>query len=139
METNKDFGTPGAASGIGGRTPQDDRSRRLERLGDEAERLTEEAATAAQDLKDRASRKLDDAREALSDRYDRTRDTLNRTYDRALDYSRENPGTALLIGFGAGIGVGLLLAGSTVRRRSGVLPVVANALTDIAYEVLERR
>jgi ElaB/YqjD/DUF883 family membrane-anchored ribosome-binding protein len=115
-------------------------SHRLEDLGERADRLADEAARKAQDLKDRASEAVGSAKERASETYDRTREALNRSYDRALDYGRQNPGSAILMGFGAGIGVGLLLAGSAAsRRRSGLLPSVATSLADIVYEVFDRR
>ena len=132
---DKDFATLG-----GNATPGMRDSHRLENLGERADRITEEAARKAQELKDRASEAVDSAKEKASETYDRTRDTLNRSYDRALDYGRHNPGSAILMGFGAGIGVGLLLAGSAAsRRRSGLLPSVATSLADIVYEVFDRR
>jgi ElaB/YqjD/DUF883 family membrane-anchored ribosome-binding protein len=115
-------------------------SHRMENLGERADRLADEAARKAQDLKDRASEAAASAKERAAETYDRTRDALNRSYDRALDYGRQNPGSAILMGFGAGIGVGLLLAGSAAsRRRSGLLPSVATSLADIVYEVFDRR
>jgi ElaB/YqjD/DUF883 family membrane-anchored ribosome-binding protein len=136
METNKDFETPRAAAANSGL----EKSRRLENLGERADRLTDEVVGKAQDMKERASGALDGTREKVSETYDRTRDTLNRTYDRAVAYGRENPGTAILIGFGAGVGVGLLVAGGAARRsRSGILPAVATSLADIVYGVFDRR
>jgi ElaB/YqjD/DUF883 family membrane-anchored ribosome-binding protein len=135
MEPNKEFETSGVNPMPGMRD-----SHRLEHLGERADRMTDEAARKAQDLKERASEAVGSAKERASETYDRTRDALNRSYDRALDYGRQNPGSAILMGFGAGIGVGLLLAGSAAgRRRSGLLPSVATSLADIVYEVFDRR
>src|SRR4029434_9800313 len=104
MEPEKDFETRGLNT-----MPGTKESHRLEHLGERADRMADEAARKAQDLKNRASEAVDSAKETSSEKYDRTKEALNRSYDRALDYGRQNPGTAILMGFGAGIGVGLIL------------------------------
>jgi ElaB/YqjD/DUF883 family membrane-anchored ribosome-binding protein len=135
MDTDKDFERSGVNAAFGMKD-----SHRMEQLGERADRMAEEAARKAKELKDQASDVVGSAKERASETYDRTREALNRTYDRALDYGRQNPGSAILMGFGAGIGVGLLLAGNVAsRRRSGLLPSVATSLADIVYEVFDRR
>jgi hypothetical protein len=63
---------------------------------------------------------------------------LSEQYERVIDYSRENPGTATLIAFGAGVGVGLLVAGRfKVRtRRNRLVEPVMNALSTLAYNLV---
>ena len=63
--------------------------------------------------------------------------SLNEGYARAIDYGRANPGKTSLIIFGAGLGVGLLLANSAgSRSRKGrIVTPVMNALTDIATQL----
>jgi len=82
---------------------------------------------------------VEQAREAASDMYNRASKGLNQSYNQAMDYGRENPGTATLIAFGAGLGVGLLIAGSftsSSRTRTGrIVPPVMNALSQIASEI----
>ncbi len=61
---------------------------------------------------------------------------MHKTLDQAVDYGRDNPGTATLIAFGAGVGLGLLIA-SNVNSRSRsqrMVPPVMKALSDIAVE-----
>ena len=85
-----------------------------------------------------ANQVIDQAKQVATDVYNRTSKSLNEGYTQAVEYGRENPGTTLLIAFGAGIGVGLLLAGgftSRGSRTSRILPPVMNALTEIATEV----
>lgn len=85
---------------------------------------------------------VEQAKEVATDVYNRASKTVNKSVNQAMDYSRENPGTASLIAFGAGVGVGLLLAGSfagSSRSRTGrIVPPVMNALTEIATELFRR-
>lgn len=64
---------------------------------------------------------------------------LSNTYDQAMDYGKENPGKLTLIAFGAGIGIGVLLASGLTsgRSRSSRIgePIVA-ALSQVAMEFL---
>ncbi|MCI0423126.1 MAG: hypothetical protein L0312_28530 [Acidobacteria bacterium] len=80
---------------------------------------------------------VDQMRQSVSDAYDRASRSMNRTWEQAVDYSREHPGTATLIAFGAGVGVGLLLAsGMTTRSRTRrMVPPIMNVLSEIAREV----
>lgn len=73
---------------------------------------------------------------AVSDAYGKTSEVLTNTYDQTMTYGRENPGKLTLIAFGAGIGIGILLAsGMGGRSRNGrfVEPVVT-ALSQVALE-----
>jgi len=66
---------------------------------------------------------------------------LNDTYEWAMTHGRDNPGRTMLIAFGAGAGVGLLLAASGRKRsRSSYYgePFV-NAVSQIASELFHRR
>lgn len=85
---------------------------------------------------------MEQAKEVATDVYNRASKTVNKGVNQAMDYGRENPGTTTLIAFGAGIGVGLLLAGSftgSSRSRTGrIVPPVMNALTEIATEIFRR-
>jgi len=73
---------------------------------------------------------------AVSDAYEKTSEALTNTYDQTLTYGRENPGKLTLIAFGAGIGIGVLLASGFGGRRSSnryTEPIV-NALSQVALE-----
>lgn len=86
-----------------------------------------------------AQQMIDQARQTVTGAYDRTTETLNQTYRQAMNYGRENPGTMTLIAFGAGVAVGLLIAGSVTGSRSRtqrILPPVMNAISEIASEFL---
>ena len=73
---------------------------------------------------------------AVSDAYQKSSEVLTNTYDQTLTYGRENPGKLTLIAFGAGIGIGVLLASGFGGRRSSsryTEPIV-NALSQVAME-----
>jgi len=87
---------------------------------------------------ERGEKIVNDVKEKVTDAYDRTSKNLNEGYVRAIDYGRANPGKMSLIMFGAGLGVGLLLAnssGSGRSRRGRIIAPVMNALTDISREI----
>jgi ElaB/YqjD/DUF883 family membrane-anchored ribosome-binding protein len=132
MERNKEF-DPGVGRALPprpGRPPGEPTA---------AERAEAEASKA-EALKSHASEMYETTRETVSHAYDRTKDTLNRAYDRALDFGRENPGAAVLVGFGAGISVGLMLAGGFGRsRRQSVFPMLATSVADVLYDAFHRR
>jgi ElaB/YqjD/DUF883 family membrane-anchored ribosome-binding protein len=80
---------------------------------------------------------INQAKQAVSGAYDRTSEVLTNTYDQAMTYGRENPGKLTLIAFGAGIGIGLLLASSVGGGRSRtnrIAEPVVNALSQVAME-----
>jgi hypothetical protein len=80
---------------------------------------------------------MDQMRRSASEAYNRASHGMNETWEQAMEYGRENPGKATLIAFGAGVGVGLLLAnGFVTRSRSRrIVPPVMNALSEIASEI----
>jgi ElaB/YqjD/DUF883 family membrane-anchored ribosome-binding protein len=96
-------------------------------------------STTAQEFANRSAEAYDESRRAMGRAYDRTAHAVSETYDQALSYGRDNPGKTILIAFGAGLGLGLLLAGGSGRRstRRYAEPVV-NALSDIALEYFRR-
>lgn len=97
-------------------------------------RAREEAAA----IKDKASEVVEQTKQAVSNAYEKTAETLSTTYDQAISYGRDNPGTMMLIAFGAGIGIGVLLAsGMTGRSRmSRIAEPIVGALSQVALEFL---
>lgn len=85
---------------------------------------------------------MNQTKQAVTDAYDKTSEALTNTYDQAMSFGREHPGQLTLIAFGAGIGIGLLLASSFSSGRSSsqryAEPVV-NALSNIALEFFRNR
>jgi ElaB/YqjD/DUF883 family membrane-anchored ribosome-binding protein len=106
--------------------------------------------SAPQRAKDTAQSTIDQTKQAVNDAYgkttevlgnayEKTSEVLGNTYDKTMTYGRENPGTLTLIAFGAGIGVGLLLAsslGGGRSRTSRIAEPIVGALSQIALEYL---
>ena len=85
---------------------------------------------------------VDQAKQTVSEAYQQASKSVNETLGQAKDYSRENPGTATLVAFGVGVGVGVLLAGGMLNsgrsRSQRLVPPVMNALSEIAAELFRR-
>jgi ElaB/YqjD/DUF883 family membrane-anchored ribosome-binding protein len=128
MESNKSGQESGKTSGYGTATTT--------KKSEGSSTKDSEKGTALSAQIERGEKIVHDVKETMTEAYDRTARTLNDGYSRAVDYGRSNPGKTSLIIFGAGLGVGLLLAntGSRNRKRRIVTPVM-NALTDIASQV----
>jgi hypothetical protein len=78
-------------------------------------------------------------REKAQEAYEKTSRILNDTYNQAVDYGRNNPGKVSLIAFGAGLGVGILVANSFSQRRGrfdNYAEPVINALSQIASNLM---
>jgi ElaB/YqjD/DUF883 family membrane-anchored ribosome-binding protein len=97
----------------------------------------------AQRSKERVSEMAGQARETNNQAYPRASRGMNETWGQAMGYSREHPATATLIAFGAGVGIGLFLAGGLggfqsrgrTRRRA---PSVMNAISEISRDFFRR-
>ena len=95
------------------------------------------AREMASDVSSGVQNAYDQTVKAVGEAYEKTSEVLTNTYDQTMTYGRENPGKLTLIAFGAGIGIGLLLAsGMGGRSRNGrfVEPVVT-ALSQVALEL----
>jgi ElaB/YqjD/DUF883 family membrane-anchored ribosome-binding protein len=101
------------------------------------EQVKETSRGAGAEIADQTKQAVGQTKEVLSEAYDKTSQTLNATYGQAMEYGREHPGQLTLIAFGAGIGIGLLLA-TTFSSRSRIMPPVVDALTGIATEIFRR-
>src|SRR5437870_1464783 len=94
------------------------------------------ARDIASDVSSGVQTAYDQTVKAVSEAYDKTSEVLTNTYDQTMTYGRENPGKLTLIAFGAGIGIGVLLAsgfGGRSRTSRFAEPVV-NALSQVAME-----
>ena len=76
------------------------------------------AGATAQRLLDRGAEVYGQAEQTVSDVYNKTAQAMSKTYDQAKNYSSENPGKAMLIASGIGLGLGFLLAASSRRSRA---------------------
>lgn len=85
---------------------------------------------------------VDQAKQAVNDAYHQASRSVNETLDHAKEYSRENPGTATLVAFGVGVGVGVLLTSGVLTsgrsRSQRIVPPVMTALSEIAAELFRR-
>jgi ElaB/YqjD/DUF883 family membrane-anchored ribosome-binding protein len=130
-------GSMGGGSAVGSSTSPTTTSSAAQTVRDEARDLGRQASDFADQTKQAAAQAYDKASRTASEAYDKTSQTLSASYDQAMVYGRDNPGKLTLIAFGAGIGVGILLAGgfSTRSRSSRIVPPVVDALSEIAREV----
>ena len=104
-----------------------------------AAKVTSAAQAVKEQVGERASETMDQAKKKVGEFYDQANKSLNQQYDKAVSYSRENPGTTMLIAFGVGVGIGMLLLGNrrgSRSRRSNVIEPVMNALTGLASDLL---
>jgi ElaB/YqjD/DUF883 family membrane-anchored ribosome-binding protein len=72
----------------------------------------------AQRFLNRGAEVYGQAEQAVSDAYDKTAQAVSKTYDQAKNFSSENPGKAMLIASGIGLGLGFLLAAASRRPRT---------------------
>ena len=96
------------------------------------------AQEVASEAKERAGEVIDQASQKVSEAYEQASQKVGETFEQAITYSRSNPGTALLIAFGAGVGIGLLVAsGMPSRSRvNRIAEPVVGALSQIALEFI---
>jgi ABC-type Fe3+-hydroxamate transport system substrate-binding protein len=92
-------------------------------------------------ISERGSEMYAETKQVVSDVYDKTTDALDGAYKRVLVYGRQNPGTTMLVAFGAGAGVGLLLAagGRRLMRKSYYGEAAVNAVTQVVSDLFRRR
>src|SRR5262245_11236085 len=90
-------------------------------------------------VKEKANEIVDQTKQVVSNAYEQTTQALGNTYDHAIEYGRTNPGTAMLIAFGAGVGIGVLIASGMPASRSRMNRIaepVVSALSQVALEFL---
>lgn len=92
-----------------------------------ARELASDVSSGVQNAYDQTVKKVGEA-------YDKTSEVLTNTYDQTMTYGRDNPGKLTLIAFGAGIGIGVLLASGLGGRRSNsrITEPIVNALSQVA-------
>ena len=104
---------------------------------EEMNRPNEPGASPAQDLLNKGQKAFDETKRAVGAAYDRSSHAIQQTYGEAIEYGRNNPGKAILIAFGIGVGIGVLLAGSNHRSRvSRYGEPIVSALSKVAREFI---
>jgi ElaB/YqjD/DUF883 family membrane-anchored ribosome-binding protein len=100
------------------------------------ETIKERGAEAYGKAERAVSDAYDKTSEAVSDAYDKTSEKVSETYEKAREYSSEHPGATVLVAFGIGLGLGLLLAaGTTHRSHNRFAQPVINAISGVASEL----
>jgi ElaB protein len=102
------------------------------------EKVSDAAHAARAQVEERGAEIIDQAKQKASQVYDQANKTLNEQYEKAMDYGRDHPGKTVLIAFGVGVGVGLLVASSfnaPYSRRRRIVEPVMNALSTLAYDL----
>ena len=97
------------------------------------------AASAAQRAKEGVQSAYEETKQVVNDAYGKTTEVLTNTYDQAMVYGKDNPGKLTLIAFGAGIGIGVLLASSLSggrSRSSRIGEPLVTALSEVALAFL---
>jgi hypothetical protein len=91
-----------------------------------------------ENVEDRGAGMMNQAKLKAGQIYNEANRNLNEQYERVIGYGRRSPGKATLIAFGAGIGVGLLVAGSinARSRRSRLVEPIMNALSALTYNLI---
>lgn len=105
----------------------------------EMNRTNEPGSPTAHSVVNEGARAYEETRRAMGQAYQQSAQAVGRSYDQAMEYGRSHPGRTALISFGIGVGIGMLLIGSS--RRSGISrygePVV-NALSNMALQFIRR-
>jgi len=105
----------------------------------EMNRPNEPGTPSAQDVMNPGSPAYEETKKAMGSAYERSSRAIGETYGQALQYGRNNPGKAVLIAFGIGVGFGMLLLGSGRRSRiSRYGEPVVNALSNMARDFIRR-
>jgi ElaB/YqjD/DUF883 family membrane-anchored ribosome-binding protein len=95
-----------------------------------------DSKSTTESLGERGAEAYGKAEQAVSDAYDKTSEKVSETYEKAKEYSSEHPGQTVLIAFGIGLGLGLLLAaGTTHRSHNRYAQPVINAVSGVASEL----
>jgi ElaB/YqjD/DUF883 family membrane-anchored ribosome-binding protein len=97
----------------------------------------EPGSTSAENIMNQTAHTYHETKRKMGQAYDRSAHAIEQTYDQAMDYGRNNPGKTVLIAFGVGLGVGMLLLGSSRRSRmSRYGEPIVNALSNMAMEFI---
>lgn len=138
MESNKSTEQSKPAGSSGPKSPTTARDISTETSG-QASSAPQRAREIVSDVSSGVQTAYDQTTKAVSEAYEKTSEVLTNTYDQTMTYGRENPGKLTMIAFGAGIGIGLLLAsglGGRRSRNSRFAEPIVTALSQVALEFL---
>jgi uncharacterized protein YecT (DUF1311 family) len=95
-------------------------------------------SAAREKVEERGAGMMDQAKLKAGQIYNQANRNLNEQYERVIGYGRRSPGKATLIAFGAGVSLGLLVAGriNARRRRSRLIEPVMNALSNLTCNLI---
>lgn len=106
-----------------------------------ASTATQRTREIASDVGSGVQTAYDQTVKAVGEAYEKTSEVLTNTYDQTMTYGRDNPGKLTMIAFGAGIGIGILLAsgfGGGRSRNSRIAEPIVGALSQVAMEFFRR-
>jgi hypothetical protein len=142
METTKNLSNePSNTTGIASTTPASQTQRIGSDVLNTAASATQRAREGVQSAFEEGKQVVDEAKQLVNDAYGKTTEALTNTYDQVMVYGKENPGKLTLMAFGAGIGVGVLLASGLASGRSRSSRIgepIVSALSQVAMEFLRR-
>jgi ElaB/YqjD/DUF883 family membrane-anchored ribosome-binding protein len=139
-------GKPGAQQPQSGQGQTGSAARQAREYSSEYERQMGQSGQwggqSGQEARARVSEMAGQARDTINQAYTRASRSMNDTWGQAMDYSKDHPATATLVAFGAGVGLGLFLAGSfggfqsRSRRTWRIVPPVMDAISLVTREFL---
>lgn len=142
MENTKNFSNePSKTTGTKGATPAFQTQTADSDLRHPAATATQRAREGVQSAYEETKQVVEEAKQVVNDAYGKTSEVLSNTYDQAMVYGKDNPGKLTLIAFGAGIGIGVLLASGLTggrSRSSRIGEPIVTALSQVAMEFLRR-
>ncbi|SRR6266404_5602085 len=131
MESNKNIAEQGKSGGSPNKPVSGGAS-------GQASSATQRAREVASDVGNGVQNAYDQTVKAVSEAYDKTSEVIGNTYDQTMTYGRDNPGKLTMIAFGAGIGIGILLAsglGGGRSRNGRFAEPIVSALSQVALEL----
>jgi ElaB/YqjD/DUF883 family membrane-anchored ribosome-binding protein len=141
MESNKNLTEQSKTTGGTANKPSIGQSSIGTSTSGHASSAPQRARDIASDVSSGVQTAYDQTRKAVGEAYEKTSEVLTNTYDQTMTYGRENPGKLTMIAFGAGIGIGILLAsglGGGRSRNARFAEPIVGALSQVALELFRR-
>ena len=138
MESNKNVTEQSKTTGTSPNKPSTATGQSTTGTSGHASSAPQRAREIASDVGSGVQTAYDQTIKAVGEAYEKTSEVLTNTYDQTMTYGRENPGKLTMIAFGAGIGIGILLAsglGGGRSRNSRFAEPIVGALSQVALEL----